>query len=167
MSPQTMTEKDQFINAWEREYGITSKLLKGYPAGKEDFRPAAKSRTARELAWIFMMEEKVIEAAAAGELTFTAPPPPPPVPVSEIVSMFEKSHREVLAKINATPASRLDATIKFPAGPGKMADTRVGQVFWNMLMDSIHHRGQWSVYLRMVGAKVPSIYGPSGDEPWM
>jgi uncharacterized damage-inducible protein DinB len=35
-----------------------------------------------------------------------------------------------------------------------------------MLHDQIHHRGQFSVYLRMVGGKVPSIYGPSGDEPW-
>jgi uncharacterized damage-inducible protein DinB len=38
---------------------------------------------------------------------------------------------------------------------------------WLMLMDSIHHRGQLSVYIRPAGGKVPSIYGPSGDEPWM
>ena len=40
-------------------------------------------------------------------------------------------------------------------------------VLWGILMDSIHHRGQFSVYLRMAGGKVPSIYGPSADEPWM
>ncbi|MBI1806965.1 MAG: hypothetical protein HYR76_07940, partial [Ignavibacteria bacterium] len=32
---------------------------------------------------------------------------------------------------------------------------------------NVHHRGQLSVYLRIVDAKVPSIYGPSADEPWM
>ena len=31
---------------------------------------------------------------------------------------------------------------------------------------SIHHRGQLSAYLRPMGAKVPAIYGPSGDEMW-
>jgi uncharacterized damage-inducible protein DinB len=36
-----------------------------------------------------------------------------------------------------------------------------------MLCDQIHHRGQFSVYLRMADGKVPSIYGPSLDEPWM
>lgn len=36
-----------------------------------------------------------------------------------------------------------------------------------LLADQIHHRGQFSVYLRMADGKVPSIYGPSGDEPWM
>jgi len=35
-----------------------------------------------------------------------------------------------------------------------------------MLDDQIHHRGQLSVYVRMAGGKVPSIYGPSADEPW-
>jgi uncharacterized damage-inducible protein DinB len=39
-------------------------------------------------------------------------------------------------------------------------------VLWYLLNDQIHHRGQFSVYLRMAGAKVPSIYGPSKDEPW-
>jgi uncharacterized damage-inducible protein DinB len=38
---------------------------------------------------------------------------------------------------------------------------------WFLLHDEIHHRGQFSVYLRMADAKVPSIYGPTADEPWM
>jgi uncharacterized damage-inducible protein DinB len=33
-------------------------------------------------------------------------------------------------------------------------------------MDAVHHRGQFSVYLRLAGAPVPSIHGPSTDEPW-
>jgi len=36
-----------------------------------------------------------------------------------------------------------------------------------MLLDQIHHRGQLSIYMRIAGAKVPSIYGPSADEPWI
>ncbi len=38
---------------------------------------------------------------------------------------------------------------------------------WMLLCDQIHHRGQFSIYLRMAGGKVPSIYGPTADEPWM
>jgi len=40
-------------------------------------------------------------------------------------------------------------------------------VLWAVLMDQVHHRGQLSVYTRLAGGKVPSIYGPSGDETWM
>jgi uncharacterized damage-inducible protein DinB len=41
----------------------------------------------------------------------------------------------------------------------------LGQIFWLFHVDAIHHRGQISTYLRGFGAKVPSIYGPSGDSP--
>jgi hypothetical protein len=38
------------------------------------------------------------------------------------------------------------------------------QMAWMMLLDSIHHRGQLSTYLRPMGSKVPAIYGPSADD---
>jgi uncharacterized damage-inducible protein DinB len=41
----------------------------------------------------------------------------------------------------------------------------LGQILWLFHFDAIHHRGQLSNYLRPLGAKVPSIYGPSGDQP--
>jgi uncharacterized damage-inducible protein DinB len=47
------------------------------------------------------------------------------------------------------------------------SDMRTADVLWTGVMDTVHHRGQFSVYLRMAGGKVPSIYGPSADEPWM
>jgi uncharacterized damage-inducible protein DinB len=39
------------------------------------------------------------------------------------------------------------------------------EAFWGNLMDEVHHHGQLTLYLRLAGGKVPSIYGPSGDEP--
>ena len=39
------------------------------------------------------------------------------------------------------------------------------EFLWYLLFDHVHHRGQLTVYLRMVG-KVPSVDGPSGDQPW-
>ena len=62
--------------------------------------------------------------------------------------------------------AQLNTTVKFMTGPKKMSDLRRMDVLWFLLNDQIHHRGQFSVYLRMAGAKVPSIYGPSKDEPW-
>jgi uncharacterized damage-inducible protein DinB len=56
--------------------------------------------------------------------------------------------------------------VKAPVGPGKMGDLRKVDVLWSTLQDQIHHRGQFSVYLRMAGGKVPSIYGPTADESW-
>ena len=168
MSTQnTMTEKDMFVATFEREFATTLKLLKNLPAGKEEFKPAARSRNVRELAWIFIAEEKVAEAITVGELPFAAAPPAPQLPVAELIAMFETSHREALGKIRAMSQESFNRTVKFPVGPGKMGDMRAADVLWTMLMDAVHHRGQLSVYLRMLDAKVPSIYGPSADETWM
>ncbi len=57
--------------------------------------------------------------------------------------------------------------VQFPSGPGKVSDIRRGNLLWMFLYDHIHHRGQLSVYQRIAGGRVPSIYGPSGDEPWV
>jgi uncharacterized damage-inducible protein DinB len=38
------------------------------------------------------------------------------------------------------------------------------EFLWDFMFDAIHHRGQLSAYLRPMGAKVPSIYGPSADD---
>ena len=57
--------------------------------------------------------------------------------------------------------------MKFFVGPKQLGDYTRLEFCWFLLHDEIHHRGQFSIYLRMAGAKVPSIYGPSADEPWM
>ena len=44
-------------------------------------------------------------------------------------------------------------------------ETSLGDMLFGFLFDAIHHRGQLSSYLRPMGAKVPSIYGPSADDP--
>jgi uncharacterized damage-inducible protein DinB len=41
----------------------------------------------------------------------------------------------------------------------------LGGMIWSTLFDLIHHRGQLSTYIRPMGGKVPSIYGPSADDP--
>jgi len=69
-------------------------------------------------------------------------------------------------KVRKANDAELNKTIKFFTGPKQMGDVRRLDFFWFLLSDMIHHRGQLSVYLRMAGGKVPSIYGPSADEPW-
>jgi uncharacterized damage-inducible protein DinB len=72
-----------------------------------------------------------------------------------------------MAAVENMPDSRLSEEVTFFTGPGQMGMVPISEVLWLMLMDSIHHRGQLSVYVRMAGGKVPSIYGPSADKPWM
>jgi uncharacterized damage-inducible protein DinB len=60
----------------------------------------------------------------------------------------------------------MNETVQFPVGRDQVAPLRRGDVLWMFLYDGIHHRGQVSVYQRIAGGKVRSIYGPSADEAW-
>ncbi len=162
-----MTEKEMFLQAWEREFQTTLKLLKEYPANKLDLKPAEKSRSAKELAWTFVLEEQgLIGGTLKGQFDFqNLPKPPSSLP--EIISTYERNHREMVEKVKGMSDNDFNKTVKFFTGPKQMGDVRKGDVLWTGVMDTVHHRGQFSVYLRLAGAKVPSIYGPSADEPWM
>ena len=52
--------------------------------------------------------------------------------------------------------------VKFFVAPKTLGDMSKAQFLWVLLCDQIHHRGQFSVYLRMADGKLPSIYGPDG-----
>lgn len=162
-----MTERDQFIQTLQRESAITTKILKAYPSNKGDYKPHEKSRTAKELAWNFVGEQFLADMALKGKVDFTQPSPPPPANFSDIIAAFEKTTKETAAKVAKASDGDLNRIVQFPIGPGKMGDFRAMDVLWTTVMDQIHHRGQMSVYLRLAGAKVPSIYGPTADETWM
>ncbi len=167
MTQKTATEKDMFLNSFQRECETTLKLLKAFPTDKSEFKPHERSRTAKELAWNFVMEQAVADKAMKGKLDFSQRPPSPPASYAEVIATFENASRDTVKKLSAMSEDELHHMVQFPVGPGKMGDFRSMDILWMTLMDQIHHRGQLSVYLRLVGAKVPSIYGPTADETWM
>lgn len=166
MTQKTATEKDMFLQTFERECQTTLKLMRAYPANKADLKPHEKSKSARELAWVFVLEQGMASAALKGQLDFSKPMPPAPANYTDIFAAFENSSRELATQVSRASDEDLGRPISFPVGPGKMGEFRRFDVIWMTLHDQIHHRGQLSVYLRLAGAKVPSIYGPTADEPW-
>lgn len=162
-----MTEKEMFANNWQREFGTTLKILKEFPADKLNFRPAAdKARSAKELATVFVADLDVAAGLSKGKLDFSGAPPSFST-YGDLLSAVETKQKDVASKVKAMTEADWNQKVAAPVGPKQMGEVRCADLFWTVLNDSIHHRGQFSVYLRLVGAKVPSIYGPSGDEPWM
>lgn len=163
-----MTEKEQFLGVWEKEYPTTLKVLKAYPAAKADLKPHGRARSAKELAWTFVFEGTAGGQAVDGNLEF--PPknmPAMPEKWDGMVSEVERAFQALGDKVRRISDAELNKTIKFFVAPKEMGDVRKLDFLWFLLMDMVHHRGQFSVYLRMADGKVPSIYGPSADEPWM
>ena len=162
-----MSEKQAFLDAWAREGAITVKVLRAYPEGKTDLKPHPALRSAKDLAWVFVFDGVAGSQAVQGEMKF--PPPNMPTKPSTWQGMIDEVEKAVTFmsdKVRQVDEHQLNTTVKFVTGPKQMSDLRRLDVLWFLLNDHIHHRGQFSVYLRMAGGKVPAIYGPSADEKW-
>ena len=153
-----MSEQTLFTKFWADESTTTRKVLSRIPEGS-DYRPDPRSRTAHEIAWQIVCEEKMlIDALETGKVEW-APPPMPPT-MKEVVDAYEKQADDLATRWEALPADRWNGTLEFfgkerPASP----------MAWSFLFDIVHHRGQITTYLRPMGSTVPQIYGPSADEP--
>ena len=159
--------KQQFLDGFERESATTLKVLKAYPEDQSELKPSERSKPARELAAMFTMEMALIDATLRG--TYTFPPKKSPMPENwkEVIDTFEKTRASTLEALSqATDESLASGTVAFPTAPKTVGEWPKLEFAWFLLCDQIHHRGQLSVYLRMAGGKLPSIYGPTADEPW-
>lgn len=169
MAIQSLTGKQQFLNVFEEETATTRRVLKAYPADKLDLRPAPKCKTARELAWIFAAGQGMIEKALTVGFDWSKPPegfPKPPDSMDAIIAKMDEGHKRVVDIVNRMSDDQLRETIRFFTAPKTLGDVQKIQFLWMTLHDQIHHRGQFSIYLRMADGKLPSIYGPTADEPW-
>jgi uncharacterized damage-inducible protein DinB len=154
----TVDEKSLFAKLWTDETKTTAKVLSRIPEDS-DYRPDPKSRTAQEIAWQIVCEEKmIIDAMEGGKAEWA--PPPVPATMKDVAAEYDKLSAGMAARWNALSADRWNGSLEFfgsqrPAAP----------MAWSFLFDIVHHRGQITTYLRPMGSTVPQIYGPSGDEP--
>ena len=158
--------KELFLERFKSECATTLKVMKSYPADKPDFKPHERSQSAKALMHTFGVEQVVTMAAVNGTLKLGGGFPPAPASIADAVSAFEQGSRELEDALVKTPDARLTESVTFFTGPKQTGPVPVHALMWLMLMDQVHHRGQLSVFVRMAGGKVPSIYGPSADEPW-
>jgi hypothetical protein len=161
--------RQQFLEAYEREHATTMKVLHAYPPDKAELRPHPKLKTARELAYIFAQECGLGIAGlndAFGKGVSGPSSPPVPEKWEDVLSTLETAHVRFRQAFESFTDEQLLEPIKFYGAPKTLVDYSRLQFAWFLLSDQIHHRGQLSVYLRMADGKVPSIYGPTADEPW-
>jgi uncharacterized damage-inducible protein DinB len=162
-----MNAKKQFADVWGRENATTRRVLHSVPNDQGDFRPSDNTKTARELAFIFSMGQGGIAAALNGQWAWPPKRSGAPATWAEVLGAFDATTAAVKDALDKAPDSRLDEKVPFFVGPKQPGDIPVAELIWFMLLDAVHHRGQLSIYLRLMNARVPSIYGPSADEPWM
>ena len=135
-------------------------MLKAFPEDKSEFQPHDKSQTAKKIAWSLVIGPVAIRQALKNELTVPRNFPPLPERWSSVVEGFEAESAKAIRTLEEANEERLQGTVQY-----RTLTMNKREYLWFVLSDHIHHRGQLTVYLRMAGGKVPSIYGPSADEP--
>jgi uncharacterized damage-inducible protein DinB len=153
-----MDEKALFTKFWTKESKTTRNVIARIPESSE-YRPDPRSRTAKEIAWQVVCEEKMIIEALENSKAEWAPGPMPAT-VQEVLEAYERQSADLPRRWNALPAEKWNGTLEFFGHQRPSSE-----MAWSFLFDIVHHRGQITTYLRPMGSTVPQIYGPSADEP--
>lgn len=157
--------RDYYKECFEAEKPKFVRVLKAVPSDQAGYRPHPRSTSAGDLVWLLATELRdACELVDRGEVSFAARPAPS---IAESVAAYEKNAADLEARLAKVDDARWDSKAKLLMD-GKVAwEAPLGDMLFGFLFDAIHHRGQLSSYLRPMGGKVPSIYGPSADDPGM
>ena len=154
-----MTKTD-LLAVYRSEIALTGKVLRAIPEGQLDYRPHPKSSAIRDLIRTFIATMMMNMDFAAGKQPENTMSHVPEFDfIAEAVGTFETKSQEFLGLMENVSEDDLS----LPLSVWGMDSTRSAMIMM-MLHDMIHHRGQLSVYIRLAGGMVPSIYGPSADD---
>ena len=156
-----MIKRENLIRLFRKEFATTIKVMEAYPEDKLDFTPHKRSQTAKRILSTFVFEMFLLESYVFGEtLDGSLFQNYSPADLQTIIFDFKKHTEIVISKTENLSEAGMDKTIEFAD-----AKFKADEFMLMMLFDQIHHRGQMSVYIRLAGGKVPSVYGPSADDP--
>jgi uncharacterized damage-inducible protein DinB len=158
---QALFLRDWMLGALKREHAITRGVIDAVPADRGSYRPDDVVKSADDLAWhIVAAEHRFMEAVVNGVFNLTGSARPETVRNSSDISRWYAGvFQQDAEQVAALP---VDALLKIVDFRGIFQLPAVAYLH-TAHIHSIHHRGQLSIYLRPMGAKVPAIYGESYD----
>ena len=159
-----MNTREYFAECFKAEKPKFVRVLRAVPADKTSYTPHPKSATAASLVWLLASElHDACELVDHGKVNYV--PTSPPAKLEESVAAYEKNAVEVERRLSGLDDAAWEKKAQFLVDGKVLWEAPLGDMLWGFLFDAIHHRGQLSTYLRPMGARVPSIYGPSADDP--
>ena len=158
-----------FLSELAREVERSRRALKEVPAGKYDWKPHEKSMQFGYLAdmvasipsWIVMeVKENELDVAPAQPRM----KPTPKETSGALIEALDKTAADARAALEATTDEHLRTPWRLLARGQVVQEAPRHEMIRDTINHWAHHRGQMTVYLRLMGAKVPAIYGPSADD---
>ena len=156
-----------FLQEMHREAASTRRLLEAVPADRLEWKPHPKSMSigllARHIAGI---PGTFVEMLAHDSFDFgQRSGPPEPSSKDEILEVHDAGQAAIDAAWGAWTAADLGRTWRVLRGGVELMAVPRGAVLRNFVCNHlVHHRGQLTVYLRLLDVPLPSVYGPTADE---
>lgn len=168
-----MSIAETVVRDFQFETDFSRKVLAAVPEDKLDWRPHEKSMTLGQLAghvaeapsWIDGMEADSFDMAEAGgeEGEYV---PFVPADGAGLMEAFEKNAAHFVEFFDGREDDFMSATWTMSVGGHEVLSMPRDAAIRSILIHHVsHHRGQLTVYLRMLGVPVPQTYGPTADEP--
>ena len=160
---------ESLLPEFDREMGLTRRALERVPDGQFEWRPHPTSVTLGRLAeHLTEMPLWATTTMTQGALEATTQRPAdyqPPATRAEVLALFDGCLKTARAALLNKTDAEFAAPWTLRNGGKEVFNMPKAAVMRNFVLNHmIHHRAQLTVYLRMLGVPVPSIYGPSGDE---
>jgi uncharacterized damage-inducible protein DinB len=167
-TPDRQIELDALFADLDQEFAITRRVLERYPEGHADWKPHEKSMSLGELAaHVANLPHFGKRIAESPEFDFATTPYAPPTARTraEILDLFDERSAAARKAVGSLGADAMLTDWTLRVGEKIiLTATRAQQLRRLMLSHIIHHRGQLTVYYRLLHVPVPSVYGPSADE---
>lgn len=161
-----MSLAQSMLAEFEGQAPITRKFLERLPEDKLGWKPHDKSMSAGQLALhIAQVPGGVVSLALQNPASVPGFGAPEPATVQEVLNAFDESIAAVRSALPQFDDSRMQEIWRLNMGGSELLAVPRGQFLRDIMLNHWYqHRGQFSVYLRLLGVPVPSSYGPSADE---
>ncbi|MGQ0641087.1 MAG: DinB family protein [Gemmatimonadaceae bacterium] len=158
-----LTEK--LIEEFDREMPPTRKVLERVPTDKGPWKPHEKSFALGHLALLVAGMPGWLTSIAGGkDIDLASQPGYSFEPTEKLLEYFDKSVREGRAALLGFKEPDYPLPWSLKMGEQVLFTDERGMVIRQTINHLCHHRGQLTVYLRLIDVPVPSVYGPSADE---
>ncbi len=162
-----MSIAETLLPEFDQEMATTRRLLERVPSEKGAWKPHAKSFSLGHLAQLVAtMPGWLTNMVTQTELDLAGQPGYSLESTDTLLTLFDKLVREAREALSATTDADFSVPWSLKHGERVLFTTPRGATVRSTINHLIHHRGQLTVYLRLVDVPIPSVYGPTADEPW-
>jgi uncharacterized damage-inducible protein DinB len=159
-----------FAGQLEREAAVSRRSLERVPEGRADWKPHEKSMPLGYLATLVATMPSWVDMMITRDELDLNPPggggykPPATGTSRELLQAHEQSVKAALEALRATTEAHLATPWRLLVAARVVQESARHVAIADTFTHLAHHRGQLSVYLRLLNVPVPSIYGPTADD---